>query len=343
HRREILRLALGRLVGVIDDEEVAGGLDAAHGALLDALLLALRESAPETGIELALIGMGRYGGRELGFASDIDLVAVHRALPGTAPDAATREALRLVTELRRLVSDPRFPVDLDFDLRPEGKNGPLVRSLDAYRAYYERWSLTWEAQALLRARAVAGDVELGRDFLALADEIRFPEQFGENEVREVRRLKARVEAERLPRGADPRRHLKLGPGGLSDVEWLVQLLQLEHGASIPAFRTVSTREALHAAVEAELIDGESEESLMESWTLASTLRSALTLWSGRRSDSLPNDRTDLEGIAGVLGLPSGSTGEIEERWFGAARRARAVFEREFFGYEDGPGVSMFRP
>ena len=343
HRREILRLALGRLVGVIDDEEVAGGLDAAHGALLDALLLALRESAPETGIELALIGMGRYGGRELGFASDIDLVAVHRALPGTAPDAATREALRLVTELRRLVSDPRFPVDLDFDLRPEGKNGPLVRSLDAYRAYYERWSLAWEAQALLRARAVAGDVELGRDFLALADEIRFPEQFGENEVREVRRLKARVEAERLPRGADPRRHLKLGPGGLSDVEWLVQLLQLEHGAGIPAFRTVSTREALRAAVEAELIDGESEESLMDSWTLASTLRSALTLWSGRRSDSLPNDRTDLEGIAGVLGLPSGSTGEIEERWFGAARRARAVFEREFFGYEDGPGVSMFRP
>ena len=85
------------------------------------------------------------------------------------------------------VSDPRFPVDLDFDLRPEGKNGPLARSLDSSRAYYERWSVTWEAQALLRARPVAGDPELGADFVALADEIRYPAEFREEQVREIRR------------------------------------------------------------------------------------------------------------------------------------------------------------
>src|SRR5690606_19012694 len=110
---------------------------------------------------------------------------------------------QLVQGLRRWTDDIRVPFDLDDTLRPEGKNGPLVRSLESYQAYYDRWSLTWEAQALLRARAVAGDAELGADFEWLADEVRFPESISPNDVREVKRIKARVEAERLPQGADP--------------------------------------------------------------------------------------------------------------------------------------------
>lgn len=339
HRREVLRLALGRLVFVIDDAAVAAGLDAAHTALLDGLLLALRMREPADGLELSFIAMGRYGGREMGFASDLDLVAVYRAEPG-ANDAKLgeirRRAERLVAELRRLVADPRFSVDLDFDLRPEGKNGPIVRSLDAYRAYYERWSVTWEAQALLRARHVAGDPGLGRAFTELADTIRYPAQFSENEVREVRRIKARVEAERLPQGADPKRHLKLGPGGISDVEWLVQLIQLRHGAEHQSLRTESTLTALDAAVEIGILGEEDREKLRESWVLASRVRSAVKLWSDRASDILPVDRTELEGIAGVLGMPESHTTELEERWFSASRRARSVFEREFFGYSDEP-------
>ncbi|WP_449282836.1 bifunctional [glutamine synthetase] adenylyltransferase/[glutamine synthetase]-adenylyl-L-tyrosine phosphorylase [Leucobacter sp.] len=351
HRREVLRLAMGRIVGAIDDAEVAAGLDVAHTALLDALLIALFQaegsddpvapSAVPAGLELSLIGMGRYGGRELGFASDIDLVAVFRAPAEIPADRASRAAARVVSELRRLVSDPRFPVDLDFDLRPEGKNGPLVRSLDAYRSYYERWSVTWEAQALLRARHVAGGVRLGADFIAMADEIRYPASFGEEQVREVRRIKARVEAERLPQGADPRRHLKLGPGGVSDVEWLVQLLQLREGARHAGLRTVSTLRALDAAAELELISAEDARQLAESWRFASRVRSALKLWTGRRSDTLPADWVDLEGIAGVLGLPSGRTSEFEERWFAVSRRARAVFEREFFGYVEDAHISRY--
>lgn len=341
HRREVLRLALGRLVSVNDDADVALGLDAAHTALLDGLLVAIRaacdaDSAP---VELALIGMGRYGGRELGFASDIDLLAVFRAPDGVSAEQAAgaiKSAERLVAELRRLIDDPRFAIDLDFDLRPEGKNGPIVRSLDAYRAYYERWSLTWEAQALLRARAVAGDVALGEAFEALADEIRYPAAFGDSDVREVRRIKARVEAERLPQGADPRRHLKLGPGGISDVEWLVQLLQLQYGAHHPALRTQSTLAALAGAEAAGVLGGASRAQLEASWYLASRVRSAIKLWSDRASDTLPVDRAELEGIAGVLGMPSGHTTELEEQWFVAARRARAVFEHEFFGYSNQP-------
>ena len=339
HRREVLRLAMGRIVRVNDDAAVAEGLDAAHTALLDGLLIALRRGAAdaeraEGSLELALIGMGRYGGRELGFASDIDLIAVFRAPAGVSADRASREAARLVSELRRLVSDPRFPVDLDFDLRPEGKNGPLARSLDAYRSYYERWSVTWEAQALLRARHVAGDAALGRDFLALADEIRYPEDFGPDRVREVRRIKARVEAERLPQGADPKRHLKLGPGGISDVEWLVQLLQLREGGRRAELRTVSTLGALEAASELGLLDPGEAEQLADSWRFASSVRSALRLWTGRASDALPRDWADLEGVAALLDLPEGSASELEERWLAVSRRARAVFEREFYGYTE---------
>ncbi len=341
HRREVLRLALGRLVFVLSDSDVAAGLDAAHTALLDGLLLAIRSCEIEPGraeppaAELSLIGMGRYGGRELGFASDIDLLAVYRVSRDLTPEQSAAEvklAEKQIAELRRLVSDPRFSVDLDFDLRPEGKNGPIVRSLDAYAAYYQRWSLTWEAQALLRARHVAGDASLGEDFIALADRIRYPEAFGEDAVREVRRIKARVEAERLPRGADPRRHMKLGPGGISDVEWLVQLLQLRDGAAHPALRTVSTLAALEGAQEAGLVDPPEREQLEIAWRLASQVRSAIKLWSGKGSDTLPTGRNELEGIAGVLGLPQGRTSELEERWFAAARRSRAVFEQRFFGY-----------
>lgn len=348
HRREVLRLALGRLVFVINDAEVAAGLDAAHTALLDGLLLALRmrgavtthPGAHETHqLELSLIGMGRYGGRELGFASDIDLLAVYRGPAGATEQQLTevrQQAERLVAELRRLVSDPRFAVDLDFDLRPEGKNGPIVRSFSAYQAYYQRWSLTWEAQALLRARAVAGDVELGSDFMLLADSIRYPTTFGEAEVREVRRIKARVEAERLPRGDDPKRHLKLGPGGISDVEWLVQLLQLQHGANYRQLRTSSTLDALDAAVAGGYLSDEDRATLRQPWILASRIRSAVKLWSDRANDVLPLDRTELEGIAGILGMHEGCTSELEEQWFAASRRARNVFEREFFGYRDDP-------
>ncbi|MHA3722508.1 bifunctional [glutamine synthetase] adenylyltransferase/[glutamine synthetase]-adenylyl-L-tyrosine phosphorylase [Leucobacter sp. HY1910] len=337
HRREVLRLALGRLTGVLDDASVSRGLDSAHTALLDALLAAvLQEGADQapSGFALTLIGMGRFGGGEMGFASDIDLVAVFRADPSAAGDTALRHATGLVGQLRKLVSDPRFPVDLDFDLRPEGKNGPLARSLEAYRSYYERWSVTWEAQALLRARPVAGDVSLGEAFVALADVIRYPPAFPEDRVREVRRIKARVEAERLPRGQDPRRQLKLGPGGVSDVEWLVQLLQLEHGDRYVQLRTVSTLAALSAAVESGLVAAADAEQLEESWEFASSVRSAFKLWNGRGGDFLPTDWSDLAGIAGVLGWESGRTTELEERWYAVSRRARNVTERVFFGYDD---------
>ena len=147
------------------------------------------------------------------------------------------------------VPDPALIVDAD--LRPEGRQGPLVRTLAAYRAYYRRWSAPWEAQALLRAEPVAGDEDLGARFTRMIAEFRYPlDGISEAAVREIRRIKARMEAERIPRGADRVLHVKLGPGGLSDVEWTIQLLQLRHAHALPALRTTRTGAAMAAAVQA---------------------------------------------------------------------------------------------
>ncbi|MDP4334527.1 bifunctional [glutamine synthetase] adenylyltransferase/[glutamine synthetase]-adenylyl-L-tyrosine phosphorylase [Curtobacterium sp. A7_M15] len=329
-RRETLRLGMAAVLGYLDVDALGPALsDVTESTLAGALTLA-RRSAP-AGLEFGVIAMGRYGGRELGFGSDADVLYVYRATEDVPPEQASRAAQTIVRELARLTDDAIHPFDLDIDLRPEGKNGPVVRTLDSYGAYYARWSLTWEAQALLRARGAVGDAQLLRDFEHLADRTRYPEHIDDQQVREVRRIKARVESERLPRGADPARHLKLGRGSLSDVEWFVQLLQLQHALTIPGLRTTSTLGALDAARDAGLVAPDDAERLGAAWRFASRTRSALVLWSGRTTDVLPVDRVQLEGIARLMEYPPGSASELEEDYLGVTRRARQVFEREFYG------------
>ncbi|GAA4155744.1 bifunctional [glutamine synthetase] adenylyltransferase/[glutamine synthetase]-adenylyl-L-tyrosine phosphorylase [Gryllotalpicola daejeonensis] len=331
-RRGVLRLAIGGILGVVSIDEVSRGLSDITDVYLQTLLAAVRrehrDSEPE-GFEFAIIAMGRFGGRELGFGSDADVMYVFRVPPGGESGSAA--ALRIAAELKRLSEDPKLPFDLDLDLRPEGRNGPVARSLEAYAAYYARWSLTWEAQALLRGRGAAGDAALIADFEKLADQTRYPASIGPAEIREVRRIKARVESERLPQAADPARHLKLGRGSLSDVEWFVQLIQLRHAARLPALRTTSTLAALQAAVEADLVSEADAELLRSAWVFASRARSAMTLWTAKTSDVLPSDRVQLDGVARLMGYPPRSASRLEEEYLAVTRRARAVFERGFYG------------
>lgn len=338
-RREILRIALGAIVGLITVEELGHALsDVMTATIQGALDLARRDGQTE-GLEFAVIALGRYGGRELGFGSDADVLYVYRA-QDPADTTAKQRATQVVADLHRFTDDPLVPLDLDADLRPEGKNGPVARSLDAYASYYERWALTWEAQALLRARGAAGDAALLRDFEALADTVRYPARLSDQDVREVKRLKARVESERLPKGADPTRHLKLGRGSLSDVEWFVQLLQLQHAATVPGLRTQSTLTALDAAVSAGLVTGADAGRLRDAWIIASRARSAVMLWTSRTSDVLPADRRQLEAVARLLEYPPGSATQLEEDYLATTRRARHVFEAGFYGIEKSPDPSV---
>ena len=335
-RRETLRVALGAVVGDLSLAQVEDGLTRVTETYLEGFIRLIVDyesgdlSQNRIGdvMDFAVIAMGRFGGAELGFGSDADVMFVYRS-KSVSNDEAQKVAERIVSDLRRLTSDPVLEFELDINLRPEGKNGPVARSLESYAAYYARWADTWEAQALLRARPIAGDVELCEAFEALIDGYRYPQVLDAKAVTEIRRLKARIETERLPQGADPRRHLKLGRGSLSDVEWLVQLLQLRFGREHPQIRSSKTLEALSACVQAGLIESHDARVLQEAWILSSRVRSASVLWANKRTDVLPNDRRALDGIARILEYPAHSATALEQDYLAFTRRARAVFERLF--------------
>jgi glutamate-ammonia-ligase adenylyltransferase len=338
-RRELLRIAAGDVLGLTDVADVGAGLsrltDATLEATLDVAGRAVRaqrrlDAAPT---RLAIVAMGRYGGFELSYGSDADVLFVHEPEPGVAAQPAAAYAQAVANELRRLLAlpGPDPALEVDADLRPEGRQGPLVRTLDAYAAYYAKWSKVWETQALLRADAVVGDVGVRRRFEELVDPLRYPpEGIGEDDVLEVRRIKARVDQERLPRGADPHTHLKLGRGGLGDIEWTVQLLQMRFAGRVPRLRTSRTLEALAAAREAGLVDPGDAVVLEEAWRTVSRARNAVTLVRGRPADELPRDPRERAAVASVLGCPPGSTDAMVNDLLRCMRRARAVVDRVFW-------------
>jgi glutamate-ammonia-ligase adenylyltransferase len=278
--------------------------------------------------------MGRLGGGEMGYGSDADVLFVHRPRPGADEGRAASAANTVAHTLRRLLGepapDPAFQVDAD--LRPEGRQGALVRSLPAFREYYERWVSVWEVQALLRAVPVAGDAELGLEFMAMVDPVRYPaDGLGADQVAEIRRIKARVERERLPRGADPATHTKLGRGGLADVEWTVQLLQLQHAAEDERLQVPSTIEALAVLTEGGQLTEEQGHALQAAWELASRARNAIFLVRGRPSDQLPRPGLELAGVARACGYGSDmDPGQFVDDYMRTTRRARGVVEEVFY-------------
>ncbi len=347
-RRELFRTAAADIVGSYGTE--AQPVEADQGALVDrvgaavsdltaatlagTLRAVVREGWGDTlPTRFAIIGMGRFGGHELGYGSDADVLFVHEPRDGADEREAADAANKVVSEMRRLLQVPSAdpPLLIDADLRPEGKSGPLVRTLKSYEAYYRRWSLVWERHALLRAEFVAGDEDLGRRFIELVDPLRYPAGgLDDDAVREIRRLKARMESERLPRGADPKLHAKLGPGGLSDVEWTVQLMQLRHGHEEAGLRTTRTRAALAAACEAGLISAENATTLDEAWVLATRVRNAVMLVRGRAGDTFPTDPRELAAVGRYLGHGPGHAGDMLDEYRRTARRARAVVDELFY-------------
>jgi glutamate-ammonia-ligase adenylyltransferase len=335
-RRELFRIAVADIVGLLDVVEVGAALtvvaDAAVEAALHAATTSVAAHRDVSVTHMAVIGMGRFGGGELSYGSDVDVLFVHDPQPGVADRDATDVATAVANELRRLLAlpAPDPPLVVDADLRPEGRNGPLVRSLASYAAYYDRWSLVWESQALLRARPVAGDAKLSAAFMTLIDPVRWPSTLDDADVREIRRIKARVEAERLPRGADPATHTKLGRGGLADVEWTVQLLQLQQARHTPALRITGTLPALDAARDANLLDAADAATLAEAWRLATRVRNAILLVRGRSDDSLPRNAREQAGVAALVGYAPGDSGALPEDYRRVTRRARGVVERVFY-------------
>jgi len=335
-RRHLLAIAIADLTERAPLERVAGGLTTLADATVCAALeiavrtVAERRDQPPPG-ELSVIAMGRFGGAEMGYGSDADVLFVSRPNSPELQSANAEWSLAVASELRRLLTLPMAdpPLLIDADLRPEGRNGPLVRTLDSYAAYYARWSMAWEAQALLRARPVDPTSKLAADFIELIEPLRYPAAgLSARDVQEIRRIKARIDNERLPRGADRTTHMKLGRGGLADIEWTVQLLQMQHAHAVPGLRTTSTLAALAVAVEAGLVSRADRDVLERAWRLAARTRNAIMLVRARPSDTMPPDAREMAAVAHLLGVDGAAP--FVENYRRITRQAHAVVGRIFF-------------
>ncbi|ANW67895.1 bifunctional glutamine-synthetase adenylyltransferase/deadenyltransferase [Mycobacterium sp. djl-10] len=337
-RRELARIASADLLGMLDVRSVCTALTSVWVAVLQAALDAVtRANTPADGkapATIAVIGMGRLGGGELGYGSDADVMFVCEPADGVEETRAVKWSVSIAEQVRALLGTPSAdpPLEVDTNLRPEGRNGPLVRTLSSYAAYYQQWAQPWEIQALLRAHRVAGDLELGEQFLLLADATRYPEGgVSEQAVQEIRRIKARVDAERLPRGADPNTHTKLGRGGLADIEWTVQLLQLRFAHRIPALHNTSTLDSLDAIGAAELIAEGDVDLLRQAWLTATKARNALVLVRGKPTDQLPGPGRQLNAVAVAAGWHNDDGSEFLDNYLRVTRRAKAVVRKVFGG------------
>jgi glutamate-ammonia-ligase adenylyltransferase len=327
-RREVLRIGARDLVGSAEVESIGRELASVADACVEAALRSLEPTLP-----FAIIGLGRLGGRELSYASDIDMLFVYEGDSASDFDAAEKLATALVRAIGDTTTEgATFRVDMR--LRPEGKQGPLARSLDGYRSYYEQYGQTWEFQALTKARVVAGDAGTGTRFAELVRPFVYRDPMPDDWRREIRRVKARIERERIPPGEDARFHLKLGRGSLSDIEFTVQLAQLAHGAREPALIEASTLSALDALTTAGVIDGDDAEHLRAAYVLCERARNARYLLTGSPGDSLPIDSDEGVILARMLGYTHRPQQSLRDDYRRLTRRAREVVERVFYGASD---------
>lgn len=323
-RREMLRVAIADVGGEIDAREVGSSLADLAEACLEAAL-------QDASIPFAVIGMGKLGGRELNYSSDIDVMFVF--------DGDPQEAERIAEDLMRAIGEvtPEGQAfKIDADLRPEGRSSLLARSLGGYAEYYKRWSQPWEHQALIKARPVAGDLALGQRLVDETRDLAFPERLTQAAVAEIRHLKARMEKERIPKGTDPRRHLKLGPGGMSDIEFAAQMFQLRSAHHLPFLQVPGTLDAIDGARVAELISDQEARYLVDAYLFLCRLRNRLFFLSGKPVDALPSKPEDLEALGKAMGYEEQPRQELEDSYLKATRRARLVCERVVYGGTERP-------
>ncbi len=316
-RAEWLRLAAGDVLGLRDIAETERGLTTLAEVVLETALAEVRPEVP-----FAVVAMGRLGGGELSYASDLDVLFVYdsnKTESGEATASALMRYLNGDTPATRLWTT-------DADLRPEGRQGPLARSVAAYQRYHERWAQLWERQALLRGRVVAGDAEVGRRFQEIVSPFVWGTTLTDDDIREIRKMKARIERERIPAGEDPQFHLKLGRGSLSDVEWTVQLLQLQH-----QIRGEGTMAALDALVSAGSIEADDAGVLRAAYRFCEEARNRLYLVRGQPGDALPATGPVLTHLARSMGT---TPTELREEYRRRTRRSRQVVERLFYGRSD---------
>ncbi len=326
---EILRIGVRDLLGLADMAETARAISDFADVCVR---MALRICAHELGIPaapLAAFALGKLGGRELNYASDIDLVFVHDDAMPQAEAVKLGEAIR---DALARATDAGFVFRVDLRLRPEGRFGPVSRSLGAYRAYYESWAEPWERQALMKARFVAGDSGVGAAFAAMAEPFVYPARVDEAFVATIQSGKRRLE-EKIARAGEADVNVKEGVGGIRDVEFATQLLQLVAGGTNPDVRGGNTLAALDALAHAGLFSGEERDTLADSYCFLRTVEHRLQIRDELPVRCLPRDAQEMRRFGRRLGYADGPAFLADYRRHTA--RVHALFVRLFYGSDDG--------
>ena len=324
-RAELLRVAAAYASG----EVRAPACGRLLASVADGLVGRAVAEATATGqsIPIAAIGLGKLGSEEVSFASDLDIVFVYEGEGAEDFHAASRIAERILSIVRAA------GWEADPDLRPEGRSGSLARSMASYLEYWERWAETWEFQSLLRARFVAGDEALGRRFVSNASDFAYPQLLTFEQVAAIRRMRVRMEEERV-RPRDARRfHFKLGYGSLADVQFAVELALMRHGFEHPQVRRTNTLEALEALAAARLVEDSVARSLGEASIFLTEIKHALDIERRVAVDSLPPTPEAQAALGRRLGYEDRPRQRLLEDYRRITRRARLAMERVFYGDE----------
>jgi glutamate-ammonia-ligase adenylyltransferase len=277
-----------------------------------------------------VLGMGKLGGGELNFSSDVDLIYLYALDREQAGDISGEDYFRRLS--RKITSGLQdftgegYMYRVDLRLRPEGKAGYIAYTLDGYERYYRTRLATWERLALLKAWPVAGHRSLGRAFLDMARGYIYDRSLDAAALNDVRDMKKKINRQMLQRDQGSR-NVKLGTGGIREIELILQSLQVRHGGQFPAIRRRNTLQGLAAVTEQSLLSREEYDTLSSSYVFLRDVENKLQMANDAQTHSLPQDENEMTIVARTLGYPAatdfmndfrrhtGNVNQIFERYF----------------------------
>ncbi len=340
---EVLRIGLNEINGALDCEAVSAQLsDLAEICLVAAVEIAAREILEHADGDVAtrffaIIGMGKLGSRELTYNSDLDLIFIYDDYAGDRGEGA-RDSHILFTKLaQKIITTLQAPTRegvayrIDTRLRPSGKSGPLVCSLQAFASYHAKSSQIWERQALIKARVVFGEPGLRRRIEEIVERFVYGRSLEEHEAAEIHRIRMRMEKE-LAREKTKGYNIKLGRGGLVDIEFVVQMLQLRFGQQFAGLRVRATREALERLAQVGVLPPEDAAELADSWAFLRAVESALRIERDKAVEELETETDRVASVARRLGYEGEPEAAVKGFLSDYRRRrdnVRALYEKWF--------------
>ncbi|HXY61928.1 MAG TPA: glutamate-ammonia-ligase adenylyltransferase, partial [Nitrospirota bacterium] len=357
-KQEMFRIGLRDLLGKADLQEIVGELsDLAEVCLKQAYQwvndglrklygkpLIQYPDGMVTDAGFAIIAMGKLGGRELNFSSDVDLMYVYQAdgetrgvpsLDGKITNRITNHQyfIKLAEKVSAVIgqkTEDGFVFRVDLRLRPEGQHGPLAQSLGGYEIYYESWGQTWERSALIKARPVAGDEAVGREFLDRIAPFVYRKYLDYGAIAEIREMKHKINKDVEQKGKTYR-DVKLGYGGIREIEFVIQALQLIYSGKDQSLREKNALKALHTLSQKGLITYQEHEILAKAYVFLRTVEHRIQIVDDLQTQTLPVDERELRSLARRMGyLVRGRETELLLRDYGDhTRKVRSIYDNMF--------------